>query len=234
MNVVGQSHLVCIKQAADAFHVPLDIWLSRRFPGWQKLGDNVTVLDRHNEWEAQWETSTGEAPVFSFIGGGRLHVFGLFRHPTHPFDFVLPEEPGLPMEDGAEIISYRAMRASLIAETKDDLSLITRLVRRSSGPFYQFASPPPTADNRWIGAVLARVADLSVDNLNSPFLRYKVWRLDSQILRAHVEKLGGTFVGHPPEAVDEQGLLRREFCGDATHGNRHYGALVLRQMQALA
>ena len=231
MNVVGQSHVACVHEAANEAHVSLDIYLLKRSRVSRALGENVEVIGR----DLRLPSRVGKAPVFFFYGGSLLNKYALCRHPTHPFDFVLPERHDLPIEDGAEVIPYEAIRASLRARTKGNLAVITRLVRVARGPIYQFESPPPPADSGWVAENLdSRMARRSARPVNSKFLSYKMWRLHSQIMRANVEQAGGTFVPHPREAVDEEGFLPVDLCSDATHGNVRYGAFLLRQMQALA
>src|SRR5688500_1994223 len=55
----------------------------------------------------------GDGPVYSFVSGIQHVQIGLrpLYYPSEPeFDFVLPEAPHLPLQQGAEIIPADAMR----------------------------------------------------------------------------------------------------------------------------
>jgi hypothetical protein len=62
-------------------------------------------------------------------------------------------------------------------------------------------------------------------------LRWRMWRLTSQLLRAEVAALGGIFLPVPAEACDQEGFLRLDHAADPTHGNEAYGELLIRAIE---
>jgi hypothetical protein len=62
-------------------------------------------------------------------------------------------------------------------------------------------------------------------------LRYKLWRLHSEILVEFCQLHRITFVSHPRGAVDADGFLREPYYANPMHANAAYGDLVLSQMQ---
>jgi hypothetical protein len=173
------------------------------------------------------------APVFSLVGGG-AHHFALFAHPR-PYDFVLPERQDLPLSEDAELVPYDAIHAAMQARTRPYLEIMRAVRAANSGPMFHMESPPTYADEvvpphapGWLTffADNPRIAPV--------WLRYKLWRVHSGIVRAYCEHADIAFVPHPAEAVDAQGLLTAEFHGDLGHANQAYGALLLRQMQELS
>jgi hypothetical protein len=171
--------------------------------------------------------------VISLVGGNSHNQIGLVRHPR-PFDFVLPSEPELPSDDG-ELIPSAALETVLHKRMSGALSIMKLLRRQALGRMYHFESPPPVADDDYIRASIdpyfqrRGVADLGIV---SPRLRYKLWRLHSELVRRACLALKIEFVACPPEAM-AGGFLRAELCANATHANERYGAMLLSQIEAL-
>ena len=180
-------------------------------------------------------------PVFCFINGSHHLSLGLWRHPQ-PFDLVLPEAPDLPFDPDAEVVPADALREVLSTRLEGQLRTIGEIAEVASGTVYQVeAAPPPT--DRWMlegeGGQKTRtkrrkLPEWSEGELAGRFLRYKLWRLHSQLMREHAEQVGIHFLAHPPEATDEEGFLLDELCRNAAHANTAYGALVLEQMRSLS
>jgi hypothetical protein len=93
-------------------------------------------------------------------------------------------------------------------------------------------SPPPCADAQ---PALAHIPwsmfPGMLQEISPRHVRYKVWRLHSEIVAGVCADNDIGYVGHPPQAVDAEGFLRPEFSRDGIHANSQYGALQLRQMQ---
>jgi hypothetical protein len=61
-----------------------------------------------------------------------------------------------------------------------------------------------------------------------PAFRYKLWRVQSLLLRELCSELGIEFVPASAEVQDPQGMLAKSFwVGDATHANASFGKMVL-------
>jgi hypothetical protein len=159
--------------------------------------------------------------VCSFVGGRYPLAFSLHRHPK-PFDFVLPENPELPVESKAELIPVDAMRTVLEGGSRRQLGTFERIVEAAKGEVYQFESPPPI-----------RRLTVAKDAAAPAYVRYKLWRLYSTIVREHAERIGANFVARPEAAVDSDGFLLPEYAVSSTHANSAYGALVLKQIASL-
>jgi hypothetical protein len=233
MLCIGQSHMVCVLLAAEEAGEPLEaIALKdvRWFGELKRTGlsvESLKSLDRE-------ALAKREDPVFSFIGGMYHTKLGLYRHPQ-PFDFVLPEAPDLPLEADAELIPSEAMRKVVQQAVRRHLHLLRKIAAIAGGPVYHFESPPPPAES-WLTAkrIEKAIMQKKLGPLAGRFLRYKLWRLHSEIVRERAEEIGTRFVGHPQAAIDDEGFLRPEFCRNPTHANERYGALILEQMKALA
>jgi len=173
-------------------------------------------------------------PVFCFIGGIKHMSMGIRRHPQ-PFDFVLPESPDLPLEQGAEIIPASALREMLRAATQPYLTILQMIAELAPGPVYQFEPPPPVPDS-WLWEKIRWRQQRGRDEpgeLPARLVRFKLWRLNTLIMSEFTEELRIRFVPHPPEAVDSEGFLLPDLVSNGTHANQAYGALILDQLTSL-
>jgi len=178
--------------------------------------------------------------VISIMGGADWVKYGLVNTPV-PFDFILPNEPELPLIEGAEIIPYHAMR-SMLAENVRRTYMPLRSIRAFTDlPLYHVAPPPPIRDSETVAALLGDNpfskdfgAAIRQYGIPTRHLRYKSWRTFSDLVRETCSEVGCGFIDVPPESQDEEGFLREEYrAKDPVHANDAYGILVIRQLQAL-
>ena len=170
-------------------------------------------------------------PVFSAVGGSVHSVMAMVQHPR-PFDFVLPSRPDLPMIEGAEVVPFAAIRLAMAASLEEYLQIM-RLVRgQAAGPVFHLEPPPPLEDG---GRVLVDVPWMFFPGLTHEVapasLRYKCWRLHSELVGAFCSEHGIELIPAPPEAMDARGYLKPAHYLDAMHVNASYGALVLGQIK---
>lgn len=176
------------------------------------------------------------APIVASASGGNVHNgFALIRHPR-PYDFLLSEEYGPPLDPAAEPVTEALVRAALEAGLAHDRIRLREIRRIAGDGVIQLESPPPLAD----GAVIAAQAGayfrdrgLAEQGVASAGLRYKIWRLHSRMVAGYCADLGIGFLPAPAEVRDAGGFLRPDFAGDATHGNQAYGEAVIRALEAL-
>jgi hypothetical protein len=227
---IGHSHLACVARAATTEGVSL-----RSFNFW----DLPNAVNRSGE-QASFSAVISDAlathggAVFSMIGGAAHVVMGMLVHPRR-FDFVLPEAPELPLDPQAELLPALAVRHVIESLTVEYLALMAEVRRLSHGSMYHMEPPPPSADGArmyldvpW-GMFPDRCAEIS-----AAALRYKLWRVHSQVLQEWCSRSDVQLVAAPPASMDQSGFMPDAFYGDGAHANDHYGALVLRQMQERA
>lgn len=172
--------------------------------------------------------------IVSVVGGNEHNVLGLVNHPTR-FDFVLPEAPDLPLQEGAAILPSLLVRKSLERRIAPTVRLI-RLLRRSTRlPIVQLDSPPPIPSAEHIARYPIGFEELVPELGVAPaLLRYKLWRLRSEIAREACESMGIRVVPVPKPMQDPHGMLVRDaWADDATHANAFYGERLCRQILAI-
>ena len=240
--VIGQSHVAAIRSAARARREADPDQLRTRVihtlePQYapEVVGEGEDAGFSPALIETIRDQIGRHPPLVVSASGGNVHNgFALIRHPR-PYDFLLTQEDGPPLDPQAEPIPEALVRAALEEGlARDHIRL--REIRRVAGQVVQLESPPPLADSAAIAAQAdAYFKDRGIGDLGvaSPGLRYKIWRLHSRIIAGYCAALGLRFLPVPRETQDEQGFLRPEFAGDATHGNLSYGEALIRALEAL-
>ncbi len=221
---IGHSHTETVAAAAAAAGVRIDV-----LNFWHLPAAFVTQDGRQRLSPSLRERLV--SPVFSLVGGAVHQDVGLVVHPR-PFDFVWPERPDLPFAQPAEIIAFDAVRAAMLARTQPYLDIMSDVRDAVDGAVFHMESPPtydrealPQDDPGFFHIFGSDAA------FSPPWLRYKLWRVHSQIVAEHCSAIGITFIAHPPQSVTEDGFLREALHGSPAHANAAYGALVLAQMQ---
>ena len=179
------------------------------------------------------EGPTGARPLYvSMLGGNAHNILGLVRR-GKPFDFTLPEEPGLEEEAGAEPQTYAFIDSTLRSLMSHDQRFLRTAQSAIDGSLVHIESPPPVEDEALIrdsiDLRLASGADLI--GISSPLLRYKLWRLQSRIVAETCLDLGIEYIPVPTESLVGGRFLRPELFQDATHANGAYGELILSQIE---
>ncbi len=171
------------------------------------------------------------------VRGNQYNTVGLIQHPR-PFDVMLPDAAPL-AANKAELIPLGLFRQFFHDTLRSGYSrMLMRIKQATAVPMACLAPPAPKEDNEHIkqGAeTFFREAGISEFGVSPPQLRLKLWTLQDEALALFCKENGMLHVGNPPEARDENGYLKREYYfRDATHGNTSYGALVVKQLIALA
>jgi len=177
---------------------------------------------------AAWLAEKTRAPVFSLIGGAVHHDIGLVEH-EQTWDVVVPGFAGLPVAEGAEVVPYGAVRANILERLQPYFGIMDAVRDVVEGAVYQLQSPPiyaadavPGDDPWWAGR-----------RMSSPWLRWKLWWVQSELIAARCRERGISWVACPPEAVDGEGFMRAGFAGSPGHANVLYGGLLLGQIWEL-
>lgn len=230
--LIGHSHLAAIHHAF--------IEREKNVPGLElefaALADpyfapNLGPAGQVNPQIARLVTAPRFEAIVSIIGGNAHFSLGLVNNPRR-YDFVLPEAPDLPLEDGAEIIPYGLMMRHLIGfshETTPVLPAVRTLA--PDIPFVHLESPPPVpAEN--VNRHAKHFAPLIKHyGLSRRERVWRFWRLQGQMMQDICAERGITYLPAPASMVDEQGLLvQAAWRDDPTHAGPAYGHAVLDQL----
>ncbi len=179
----------------------------------------------------------GEAPDFllASIGGAEHFLRGAVCDPRR-YDFILPDQPDLPLTQGAEIIPYDLVLAECVANTRARFRLIETVRGLSSLPVAHLSPPPPVASSAIIEAELPRDwrDDVAKYGVPSLWFRYRIWAAFMAAGRIAAAETGVIWLDTPAQSRDGNGFLRESYRRDGFHGNAAYGELVLAQLAAFA
>ena len=180
------------------------------------------------------DVSAGSDVIFLCLAGNAHHIFSLVNHPI-PFDFVLEDEPNLPLHPDYEIVPSQLVIEALINQGGYPNSIrALRAFRRflPDKQLFQCSLPPinPSADHikKYPEVFHDKIEQLGV---TPELIRYKHWRLHSKLIYTECANLGIKYIQPPNSMVDENGFLVPEAWNlDATHANPYYGTKVIEQL----
>lgn len=226
--VIGHSHVGCVQGAANDYGeqdlYPLNFW---GLPGAIEYHDGEAYLAE----EIAARIADYWGPVFSMLGGSTHAVLGLLVH-ARRYDFVLPDQPDLSLDPEAELVPALAMRRIMASRMAEYLALMEQVHAHSRGNMVHIEPPPPSADvERLVFDIHWSMSTDAQYEVSPLVLRYKLWRLESRILRDWCAERNVAFIQCPQACLDEQGCLADDYYGDGAHANAAYGWQVLQQMR---
>jgi len=226
--LVGASHSVAILEAAEASGIPVRFFHIKKAISRSTAGPVLSPKLRSS-------LDNCSDTIFSSIGGNAHNNFGLIEH-SKPFDFIHPDFPALrrPGASGFEWIPYSAIKDRMKKAVGLWLDSLRILAELYPGRVKHLESPPQIEDETFIRNHLharrLRYLGNKPYQISDHHLRYKLWRLNSDIFAESCRECGIEFIPVPPESMDGNGFLRPDFWSNPTHANAAYGALVIKQM----
>lgn len=223
---IGHSHMSKIRLAAADDPAFAFETCTKRIDG---------VLQNRDVREFEGWDLEAVSQVALFTRGNRHLSLCLVNRPEGPFDFFLPERTDLPINPGATLYPVALVKSVLARLMQPDLHELTLLhACFRSRPMILFESPPPTPADRIMKFPYTFAEAVGEHGVSPAAMRYKTWRLHSQLIGEWCDSHGVHFMPVPPAAIDEHGLLRDAYCrDDAAHGNLAYAELVLEQLRGL-
>ncbi|QUT04358.1 hypothetical protein KFK14_14935 [Sphingobium phenoxybenzoativorans] len=173
--------------------------------------------------------------VFSMVGGNQYAIFSTIQHPV-PFDFFYGGSSIIEHDRDVELIPERVIRTHLTSGVhgRDGVTL-QALRKATSAQLYHILPPPPKIDSDYIlnnHETHFSNAEIGSLGVSPPALRLRTWQMQNEILSTLCNKLGIGIMVPPAQSCTGEGFLRTEYyANDATHANRRYGDLILRQIE---
>jgi hypothetical protein len=166
--------------------------------------------------------------IYCTFGGSEHSVFGLLESPKR-FDFRVDEAGGV--EPGRELVPYGLVRGTIERAMRNAMNNTRELAKLFNCPIVHLRTPPPFREIEG-KATLPRIFQENMDlGITPASIRRKLYDVHSDIARKTCAAMNVGFMEVPPECVDADGFLLREYWSkDPTHGNARYGALVIDQI----
>lgn len=177
----------------------------------------------------------GPGIVILSIGGNEHNVLSIAQA-SPQFDFILGSAPDLPLDKHAEIIPESVLRETLRDWMGVKVDTMRAIRKATMAPVIQVEPPPPLPREQ----VLAYPKEffqktLSLRKVSPDLLRYKMWRLQTELYREICAELDIDFVPTLPDFVGDDGMLvRSAWATDATHANALFGERMMSHVFALA
>lgn len=238
---IGHSHITALQAAAQLGLVDTGSFRMRFAPLSKESLAAVPTPKRFERYVEDLVLSLApeeRSPelLVSTIGGNSHNGLGLIEH-ERPFDFVLEDAPELPLDEGAELVPGVVVEKLIAARLAPFLAIKKKILGRFDCRKMHVQSPPPLGDGEYMAAHLDPIfrSERPIKIASRP-LRLKLWLLHSRLVRRFCEQEGIELIECPPEGCEEGSLfLKREFYpANATHANKLYGALVIKQVLTAA
>lgn len=241
--VIGQSHLGCVNRAYGdpsfganpSFDLAAFQMLRPDIPYVLRIDGKVTynpVIAPEIE-----QLLAREQPdlIVLMIEGQQTAIIG-FTHPAQPYDFALPGQPFEPAWD-AEVIPYHVALTVATRRFGHIGEFLRRIKPMFPCPVVALAPPPVIGENVTVLSMLDRHdairEAMRKHGVPPPLWRWKIWRLHVTAL-AHIYQRNEIPFHEPPAAAFQDGrFLQPALVSDPFHGNPHYGAMLLRQIDDL-
>jgi hypothetical protein len=235
--VIGDSHTAALKRAREfgersRAYGRIEVVRIRKEKGKKELGDV--------DFGAFCEMIRGfgeDEFVFSAMGGNQYAVVSTVQNPID-FDYLAGPADTAVAKD-AQVVPRRAIAGYIDAGVRGTDGPVLREIRKATrAKVFHLLPPPPKQDNGFISQYFeSRFAVEGMEKLgpSRPELRLKTWNLQADCLEQLCCEVDIQLVRPPAEAVTADGFLAENcYAKDATHGNRRYGEMVLKQILDIA
>lgn len=246
--VIGQSHTACVRAGANAHKgelsrkgVEIETVLvgEARFKPWKERvsSGGVDGFQLVNTLRDEILSKVANSDlIFSYFGGNAHNILSLVDHPR-PYDFVFSDERTLPLIAGREVVPEQIVVGALRTSGRayEPLWFLRAVLQLVPGPIVHLESPAPVPSEEHIRK-FAHVFREKIDQFGvaPALLRYKLWRLNSKLIRHECNALGVRYLPVPEGTIDANGyLVEAAWYRDPVHANQWYGQRVIEQVVRL-
>lgn len=214
--VLGESHSTAISRAieigSDVPFVSIDVRT-----GSDKLKINFDLFNFYKP----------DNLVLAF-GGTEHNIIGMIEGDPK-FDFVWP--PFDDFDTDRMFVPASAIEEVFYLRLQSGLGRALKAREQFDCPVYALAPPPPfLAIDEQTTLPKAFAALLEAGIAPAP-IRRKMYAVQCAVMKSLYEQHDIPLINAPRKACDEDGFLTRRYWGrDPTHGNKHYGLLLIQHL----
>lgn len=214
--ILGESHTAAISRAIEATPDAHSISIDVR-PGSDKSKINFTLFDFYRP----------DKLVLAF-GGTEHNIIGMIEGEPK-FDFLWP--PFDDFDQQRALVPASAIEEMLLMRMQGGLKRALRVREQFDCPAFALAPPPPFLEIDEKTTLPRAFSTLLEAGIAPAAIRRKLHAVQSAVMKALYEDQGITLIEAPRGASDADGFLLRKLWGrDPTHGNLHYGQLVIEHL----
>ncbi len=243
LMIVGDSHIVALSVPHSTEAPPEFALLEAGPPRIFTVTEKWMGSRGAEYWEMVARHCAGRTVALSW--NGNQHNASFLIAPEPLFDFVCPGAATPALHPGAVVLPAGVVRA-YFRHTLWALDRTIHLLQAHGvGRVLVLGTPAPKREGDFIlghirteaffqDAAAAAGIDLDAVRITPASIRQKLWVLIQQMMAAIAVREGTTFVPVPPDALEPDGTLRRQYWqDDATHANRAYGASVRQVLERI-
>ncbi|MFC3612455.1 hypothetical protein ACFORG_01670 [Lutimaribacter marinistellae] len=168
--------------------------------------------------------------IVSCLAGNAHFSLGLVNNPRK-YDFVLPQAPDLPLEEGAEILPYGLIRKHLLEMAHETIPVLPAIRAATATPMLHLESPPPVPPGHVRQHAKHFLPLIHHYGLPRPERILRFWHLQAQITKDVCAENGIGCLPIPDSMKDKYGfLVQAAWRDDPTHAGPAYGHAVLDQL----
>ncbi len=176
----------------------------------------------------------GPGVVILSVGGNEHNVLSIAQA-SPQFDFILGSAPDLPLDRHAEIIPESVLRETLRDWMGVKIDTMRAIRKATTVPVIQVEPPPPLPREQVLAYPKEFFQKTLLRKVSPDLLRYKMWRLQTELYREICADLGIEYVVTLPDFIGPDGMLvRSAWAADATHANELFGERMMSHVFALA
>jgi len=231
--IIGHSHIGCIQQAhAERGGKVPGLNIEFAPVGSEYYQPNLDAAGALNPKIARIVTAPRFDLIVSCLAGNAHFSLGLVNNPRK-YDFVLPQAPDLPLEDGAEILPYGLIRKHLAELAHETIPVLPAICAAAHAPVLHLESPPPVPVENVQRHAKHFAPLIQHYGLARRERIWRFWRLQAQIMRDICAEQTIPYLPAPATMTDDHGfLMPAAWRDDPTHAGPAYGAAVLDQLSA--
>ncbi len=235
--VLGHSHTSCIQNAITQENLQDKIKVFSLHTNKTIFDVNTKILDR-----AFFQKASPKKLILS-IEGNYHNIFSLIESPE---PFTIADTQNL-SEDRKKhwfffdkkprwYIPYNMVKLHFKENLKGVFDTIKAIAEQTpDAKKFVLMPPPPIADSEHLTQYPGVFKDRVKSGIMPKEIRLSCYQIQIELLEELCASLSVTCIYPPKEALDEQGFIAPAYRNaDPTHGNIHYGELVLAQIKQLA
>lgn len=162
------------------------------------------------------------------FGGTEHNIVGMIEGEPK-FDFLWP--PFDDFDPERTLVPAAAIEEMLLWRIRSGLTRALRVRERFDCLAYALAPPPPFLSIDAKTILPSAFSALVEAGIAPAPIRRKLYAMQCALMKSLYEEHGIAFIDAPPKACDNDGFLLRKFWGrEPTHGNQHYGRILLQHL----